>query len=286
MRKLTYEIVKESFEKKGYKLLSKEYINAHIKLKYRCPKGHEHSITWYNWKSGQRCAYCARNVRLNIEFVREQFEKEGYILLTKKYINSNQKLEYICPKKHKHNISWVDWYTGRRCPYCAKRQPININFVRLEFAKEKYILLTKHYINSNQRLEYICSRGHKHSIRWNDWQQGCRCAICKVINMSGDKHHAWSGGSSYEPYCSIWLDKSFKKLVLERDNYQCQNPDCWGTGSKLTRHHIDYNKKNCDLSNIIVLCDSCNSRANKNRECWKELYTKLMCRKINIEKGR
>jgi hypothetical protein len=33
--------------------------------------------------------------KLTIEFIREQFEKEGYTLLTKEYINNKQKLEYI-----------------------------------------------------------------------------------------------------------------------------------------------------------------------------------------------
>jgi len=46
MRKLTYEFVKESFEKEGYKLLSEEYINCEQKLDYICSKGHGHSIGW------------------------------------------------------------------------------------------------------------------------------------------------------------------------------------------------------------------------------------------------
>lgn len=39
-KKLTFEFVKEQFEKEGYKLLSTEYENAHTKLKVRCNKGH------------------------------------------------------------------------------------------------------------------------------------------------------------------------------------------------------------------------------------------------------
>jgi len=58
-KKLTYEFVKGQFKKEGYELLSKEYRGAHDKLRYRCPEGHEHSITWGNWKHGYRCPYCA-----------------------------------------------------------------------------------------------------------------------------------------------------------------------------------------------------------------------------------
>ena len=48
MRKLTYEFVKEQFEKEGYTLLSEKYINCFTKLDYICPKGHKHSISWEN----------------------------------------------------------------------------------------------------------------------------------------------------------------------------------------------------------------------------------------------
>jgi len=33
------------------------------------------------------------NKKLTIEFIQEEFEKENYALLTKKYINNSQKLD-------------------------------------------------------------------------------------------------------------------------------------------------------------------------------------------------
>jgi len=56
--------------------------------------------------------------QLTIEFVQGEFEKEGYTLLTKKYINAKQRLEYVCPKKHNWFISWGSWSRGRRCQKC------------------------------------------------------------------------------------------------------------------------------------------------------------------------
>jgi len=58
-KRLTYEFVKEQFEKEGYKLLSTEYINCEQKLDYVCPKGHEHVISLDSWKQGIRCSYCS-----------------------------------------------------------------------------------------------------------------------------------------------------------------------------------------------------------------------------------
>ncbi len=265
-KKLTIEYIRVQFEKEKYTLLTKEYINCIEKLNYICSKGHKHSITWDSWRHGCKCPYCAGKIKKTIEFIKVEFKKEGYALLTKEYINSFQKLDYICKNKHKHNVKWNDWQQGVRCPYCSKFAPLDVVFVKSEFKKENYTLLTKEYKNASQRLEYICVNGHRHTIKWNDWQQGHRCLICAVINKSGENSPNWKGGISCEPYCDVWLDKEFKESIKERDNYECQNPDCWGTSEKLCIHHIDYNKKNCSPENLITLCNSCNSRANKDRE--------------------
>jgi len=50
--------------------------------------------------------------RLSYDYIKSQFEKEGYTLLTQEYKNNNQKLDYICPNGHKHSIQWNAW----QCP--------------------------------------------------------------------------------------------------------------------------------------------------------------------------
>lgn len=70
MRKLSYNYVKSQFEKEGYGLLSKEYINSKTKLSYICKNGHRHNITWCAWKQGQRCLYCSGKAKLKILFIK------------------------------------------------------------------------------------------------------------------------------------------------------------------------------------------------------------------------
>lgn len=182
MKKLTIEFIRSEFAKEGYKLLTTEYKNAHQKLTYICPEGHKHSITWNNWKEGDRCPYCYGNVKLTIEFIRTEFAKEGYTLLAETYENNKQKLEYICPRGHKHFITWRSWSSKNkgRCPYCHGNAKLTIEFIREEFTKEGYILLTKVYGGAHQKLEYICPRGHKHSISWSNWnsRNKYRCPKC------------------------------------------------------------------------------------------------------------
>lgn len=281
---VTIEDIEESFERERYILLTTKYINNSQKLEYICPKGHKHFITWKNWCKGRRCPYCSGNAKKTIEFIRSEFEKEAYILLTIEYINSSQKLIYICPNGHEHVITWSNWQQGKRCPYCANNGKPTIEFILSGFEKEGYTLLTEEYKNAPQKLDCICPEGHEHTISWNSWQQGYRCLTCFFVKNSGSGHPNWKGGISCEPYCDIWLDKDFKKSIKERDSNKCQNPDCWGTSKRLTIHHIDYDKKNCRPENLITLCNSCNSRANKDREWHKSFYRIVMEKKNKIKK--
>ena len=86
----------------------------------------------------------------------------------------------------------------------------------------------------------------------------------------------WQGGISIEPYGIEWLDQRYKESIKQRDNCKCLNPDCSGESENLGLHHIDYNKKNCEPWNLITLCNSCNPRANSNRDYWTKFYQQLM----------
>ena len=90
--------------------------------------------------------------------------------------------------------------------------------------------------------------------------------------MHGENNYNWKGGVSFEVYCEVWRDKEYKRSILKRDGYRCKNPNCTRNSKKLVIHHIDYNKKNCHPNNLITLCNSCNIKANSNREHWKQFY--------------
>ena len=86
---------------------------------------------------------------LTYKYIKSEFEKEGYILLAKEYYNAHQKLDYICPKGHKHKITWHKWQLGRRCPFCSK------NVSKWEKEIKKFITnLNVDYI-SNDRNQII-----------------------------------------------------------------------------------------------------------------------------------
>ena len=81
---------------------------------------------------GENLEYCSNrcsnqkiieNQRLNINDIKKSFEIEEYILLTTEYKNNLQKLDFICPLGHKHNITWSNWSNKnhkQRCGECYK----------------------------------------------------------------------------------------------------------------------------------------------------------------------
>lgn len=221
--------------------------------------------------------------RLPYEFVKDQFEREGYKLLSEEYVSVHHKLDYVCPKGHNSSISYHAWKQGKRCSFCANNRKKDINFIKTVFKKERYELLSTVYRNNKQKLNYRCPAGHLNSIRWNNWIRGQRCPICAILGNCGPGNPRWRGGISCEPYCDAWADKEYKESILERDNYQCQNPDCWKTTKKIIIHHIDYDKRNCHPTNLITLCRSCNSRANANRKWHKKFYRGIIKKKYNFK---
>jgi len=189
-KRLTIEYVREQIEREDYKLLTKEYRNNKQKLECICPRGHKYNVSWNDWKQKHsRCPCRSKyNNRYTIEFIRSEFAKEDYILLATEYVNNSHKLECICSRGHKYKVTWNNWKSHKqRCPYCSKyRNRYTIEFIRSEFAKEGYKFLTKEYINAQQKLDYICPKGHRHSISWNKWKQGERCPEHANIISKGE----------------------------------------------------------------------------------------------------
>jgi hypothetical protein len=163
--------------------------------------------------------------KFTIEYIRSEFEKEGYTLLSEEYTDYRKKLEYSCPKGHQHNISWHEWNSlGNRCPYCSRKIKKTIEEIKESFEKEEYILLTTEYKNSSTYLHYICPEGHKHSIRRYNWSSG--------------------------------------KMVV---------------------HHINYIKKDCSPQNLITVCNTCNLIANHNRNWHTSWYRALLYKRYNYK---
>ena len=92
----------------------------------------------------------------------------------------------------------------------------------------------------------------------------------------GKEHPFWNGGSSFEPYTPEFNNK-LKKKIKERDKNKCL---CEGTHKGiLSIHHINYDKKDCRPKNLITVCASHNSLANRFREYWMKYYQLILSKR-------
>ena len=94
----------------------------------------------------------------------------------------------------------------------------------------------------------------------------------KENTPKGENHPNWNGGSSTFPY-PFEFNKTLKESIKTRDKYKCGI--CDKETQKLAIHHIDYNKDNINLCNLISLCYNCHPKTNFNRENWVKFFDNM-----------
>ena len=92
-------------------------------------------MKWAEFQQGTKCPICANKIRGNkrrhtYDYIKREIKKEGYELLSKKYVSAHIKLEVRCPKGHIYKVTWSRFYQGDRCPIC------NANFFSSKTEKE------------------------------------------------------------------------------------------------------------------------------------------------------
>lgn len=171
------------------------------------------------------------------------------------------------------------------CKHCvAKKRYLN----RLSpLSTIKYNKEAPNYKDGRTLITYFCKDCNKKITNTSAIYGKGRCINCSMKKIHNSKewkrkislqmkeklknpknHPNYKNGSSFEPY-SIEFTEYLKEKIRNRDNYICQI--CGNSGKDV--HHIDYNKQNCNDTNLIILCHSCHIKTNYNRDYWM-LYFK------------
>ena len=137
----------------------------------------------------------------------------------------------------------------------------------------------KYCLPCSMKYRVLPSNAKEKHYRWKGGRPKCltckkeiayqakNCSSCSKLE---EKNNSWKGGISFEPYSTDWRE-ILKRAVRERDNYVCK---ICSKEQADDVHHIDYNKKNCNLSNLITLCHQCHSKTNYKRDHWVNYFTK------------
>lgn len=177
-KRLTIDYIREVVEGEGYKLVSDSYKNKNSYIEYICDRGHRCRTTWVNFNARRTCFHCFGSKKKTIEEIRKELSKEGYKLVSDKYINNKTKLKAICPSGHEWWFRWNDFVVGYRCGECYGNKKHSIEYIKEKFNERGYILLSDKYTGEHCKLKYRCPKGHKGIIEWNNFRSGHGCLEC------------------------------------------------------------------------------------------------------------
>ena len=169
------------------------------------------------------------------------------------------KLRIIKPNKSNWKQGHIPWNKGKEIWCNGKVNPFK----------------GKHHTKKTKEINRQKHLGKKHTIKTRKQMSKSKIGHItteetkKKIGVSnkGKNNGMWLGGKSFELY-GIEFNKQLKILIKERDNYKCQL--CFKKGKVI--HHIDYNKQNNSLKNLILLCQFCHTKTNFNRKDWKRYF--------------
>ncbi len=222
--RLTIEFVKEEFNKRSLVLLDDIYKNNQTKLKYLCKKHLQNGVQEVSYgtlSQGHGCKFCgiekrSEKLRMDFDYIKCAFLKENYELLETNYKNNHSKLKYICGNHLESGIkkiTWNDFNSGKRCAECSKetyvsKRKLDFNFIKQEFAKKNYEILSETYINANTNLIHKCQLhpDNEQDITWANFNQGNGCYYC-AIQSSANKRRL-----SDEEVNKLFLSKGYTML--------------------------------------------------------------------------
>jgi len=123
--------------------------------------------------------------------------------------------------------------------------------------------------NSEERACLQCGKPIQvtKGYREKGWGQFCN-RQCQALYQVGANSPAWKGGLSFEPYPPEFNDR-LKRPVWARDRGICRC-GCGQPGADV--HHVDYDKENNSLGNLVLLAKSCHGKTNFNREHWTAFF--------------
>jgi hypothetical protein len=285
-KKVKFKDVYNFFSKSGYILLSTEYINCDAKLKYKCPNGHIHSISWSNFRRGVRCAKCSGNAKLTLGYIKEYFSQQGYTLLSKAYVNDHTHLKFNCDKGHTSSMSWNNFKAGKRCVICAGNNKggvtkLNIPLYETFFSKLSpyYEVVQKTLVIANKEFNVVGVRCINCDTVFVPTTKAIYARLSSLTGNSPGENHLYCSDKckkdcsvyrqvkypkNNKPYITREVQKQLKSLRLEKDNFRCQV--CF-SHVNLECHHLDGVELNpvesADIDRCIILCRTCHKDLHK-----------------------
>lgn len=221
------------------KVITKEitFLKKCKAIKFECSKGHRWEVVRHKALLACWCPECnGQKIQRNtIELMQEIAKDRGGKCLSRKYINSETKLEWQCEEGHswkstphtvKNKKSW--------CPTCkADKQKNTIEDMRKLASMKGGKCLSKEYVLNNVNLKWKCKEGHIWENQPANITMGQWCPICNKENekltIKEMQIIAKERGGKCLSKCYIDI-----KTKLQ---WQCSEGHKWSAMPSLVKHH-------------------------------------------------
>jgi hypothetical protein len=244
--KLTYEFVKSKFEERGYKLLSKEYVNANTLLQYQCPH-HPDKELWMrysNFSKGKGCPYCAGNGRISPDEALERLKDSRYDVIDGFYKNAQSMFTVRCKVNPEH--IWRTSYNSLvkhiyGCPHCAGNARTSQDKAIQELKDSRYEVIDGIYKNIYSVFTLRCKSNPDHV-----WEASYTalvhnktgCPECWYRSCVGENNPNWRGGKDLTCSLRDLLD-AWKYEAFNTQNRTCYISGAKGSKLSMQVHHSE-----------------------------------------------
>lgn len=176
-----------------------KYTNMHAKVECECQFGHRWFPFAMDVARGEGCPQCglisrvSKRTKSHEQFVEEVRNINPDITVVGTYKNSHTKIEFRCKEGHKWITTPDSVLSGCNCLTCANIQ----SSLRQRKSQEQFveevrnlhpdITVVGEYVNSNTKIEFMCSKGHVWKSAPSNLLSGCSCPFCKGEKISALK---------------------------------------------------------------------------------------------------
>jgi IS30 family transposase len=179
-------------------------------------------------------------------------------------------------RKIKNKSILIHYYIIKNYPTRKIAKILKVHNSTISRTLKRMNIKTQYNLKINKKSVYKLYNSHNFSMEKIARRFNCsRSVIFRILKelsikirpkefySKANRNGRWLGGKSFKIYSYKWT-KELKEHIRNRDNYRCKKCNKFGNHV----HHVNYNKQNCKMDNLITLCRKCHIATNSNRDYW------------------
>jgi hypothetical protein len=300
LSKHTIEFLIEKFKSRGFKLLTREYTNAHMKLTYKDKDGYYYYQSYNGFDRNESSfpfaksnPYTIQNIKLWCKLNDKPFE-----LISNEFIGNDKNLQWKCFKCEEiFEAKWGNISQGKGCGKCAKNRKLSYEEVKY-FIEVKSSsgceLLSTEYHDVYKKLELKCKCGKAFDVNFSDFKHGNKrqCNECGFLMIADSRRNDYDYVKNYieiesNSGCKLLSKNYTNNTTLLHIQCKCRN-DFYDTFAHFRESNsskaceICSNKIKWDIVKMQKWCDK-NAKGYKVLDVFRRdiklnnLYVKIKC---------